>query len=87
MWYRKAEEYSRYTSEKWSCRKDEKDVDGKIKVHAQLCQVRERIYALTFKYIFIESYLFMCFGVVIQIFMLVLSKNHIAFTFFIWSLV
>jgi hypothetical protein len=53
-------------------------------VHAQLCQVRERIYALTFKYIFIESYLFMCFGVVIQIFMLVLvKKSHCIYIFYL----
>jgi hypothetical protein len=32
-----------YTSAKWSCRKDKQDVDGKIKVHAQWCRVRERI--------------------------------------------
>jgi hypothetical protein len=30
-------------SVEWSCRKDEQDVDVKIKVHAQWCRVRERI--------------------------------------------
>jgi hypothetical protein len=41
--YNKAEYYSIYTSTKWSCRKDEQDADGKSKVHAQWCQVREII--------------------------------------------
>jgi hypothetical protein len=43
MWYRKEEDYSLYTSEEWSCRKDEHDTDGKRKVNAQWCRVRERI--------------------------------------------
>jgi transposase InsO family protein len=29
--------------QEWSCRKDEHDTDGKSKVHAQWCRVRERI--------------------------------------------
>jgi transposase InsO family protein len=29
--------------QEWSCRKDEHDADGKRKVHAQWCRVRERI--------------------------------------------
>jgi hypothetical protein len=43
VWYRKEEDYSIYTSIEWSCRKDEHDVDGKRKVHAQWCRVREII--------------------------------------------
>jgi hypothetical protein len=43
VWYIKEEDYSIYTSTKWSSRKDEKNVDGKIKVHAQWCRVREII--------------------------------------------
>jgi len=34
------EDYSIYTSIKWSCRKNEQVVDGKGKKHAQWCQVR-----------------------------------------------
>jgi hypothetical protein len=37
--YSKIEDYSIYTSTKWSCRKDEHDVDGKSKVHAQWCHL------------------------------------------------
>jgi hypothetical protein len=43
VWYNKEEDYYIYTSVKWSCRKDEYDADGKIKMHAQWCRVRERI--------------------------------------------
>jgi hypothetical protein len=39
VWYSKAEYYSIYTSTEWSCRKDEHDADGKIKVHAQWCRL------------------------------------------------
>jgi hypothetical protein len=28
---------------KWSCRKDEQDVDGKTNMHAQWCQVKDKI--------------------------------------------
>jgi len=35
-----AEDYSIYTSAKWSRRKNEQDVDGKGKKHAQWCRVR-----------------------------------------------
>jgi hypothetical protein len=35
MRYIKEKYYSIYTSTKWSCSKDEHDVDGKSKVHAQ----------------------------------------------------
>jgi hypothetical protein len=41
--YSKAEDYCIYTSAKWSCKKDEQDIDGKSKVHAQWCRVRARI--------------------------------------------
>jgi hypothetical protein len=41
--YRKAQDYSIYTSTEWSCRKDEKEADGKGKVHAQWFHVREII--------------------------------------------
>jgi len=34
------EDYSIYTSTKWSCRKNEQDADGNGKKHAQWCQVR-----------------------------------------------
>ena len=34
------EDYSIYTSAKWSCRKNEQDIDGKGKKHAQWCRVR-----------------------------------------------
>jgi len=37
------EYYSIYTSTKWSCRKNEQDIDGKGKKHAQWCQVRTGI--------------------------------------------
>jgi hypothetical protein len=43
MRYNKAGDYSIYTSTKWSCKKNEHNVDGKIKVHAQWCRVRTRI--------------------------------------------
>jgi hypothetical protein len=43
VWYRKVEYYSIYTSTEWSCKMDEHDVDGKIKVHSQWCWVKERI--------------------------------------------
>ena len=43
MWYRKAEDYSIYTSTEWSCGKDEQDIDGKGKVHAEWCRDRARI--------------------------------------------
>jgi len=33
-------DYSIYTSEKMSCRKNEQDIDGKGKKHAQWCRVR-----------------------------------------------
>jgi hypothetical protein len=41
--YSKVEDYSIYTSAEWSCRKDEHDIDGKNKDHAQWCWDRERI--------------------------------------------
>jgi hypothetical protein len=41
--YRKEEDYSIYTSTKWSCKNDEEDADGKSKVNAQWCWVRETI--------------------------------------------
>jgi len=34
------EDYSIYTSAKWSCRKNEQDIDGKGKKHAQWYRVR-----------------------------------------------
>jgi hypothetical protein len=40
VWYSKAKDYSIHSSAKWSCRKDEKDTDGKSKEHAQWCRVR-----------------------------------------------
>ena len=40
MWYSTAKDYTIYTSAKWSYRKNEQDVDGKGKKHAQRCQVR-----------------------------------------------
>ena len=43
MRYSKVEYYSIYTSVEWSYKKDEQDVDGKSKVHAQWFQVREII--------------------------------------------
>jgi hypothetical protein len=43
VWYIKVEDYSIYTSEEYSCIKDEQDIDGKIKVQVYWCQVRERI--------------------------------------------
>jgi hypothetical protein len=45
VWYSKAEDYSIYTSAEWSCRKDEHDVDGKSKVHAQWCQIGQEFWA------------------------------------------
>jgi len=43
VWYSTEEDYSIYTSEKWSRRKNEQDVDGKGKKHAQWCRVRTGI--------------------------------------------
>jgi len=37
------EYYSIHISTNWSCRKNEQDIDGKEKKHAQWCQVRTRI--------------------------------------------
>jgi len=37
------EDYTTYTSAKWSCRKNEQDVDGNGEKHAQCCRVRIRI--------------------------------------------
>eukprot|EP00253_Pinus_taeda_P013543 PITA_13543 len=37
------EDYSMHTSSKWSCRKNEQDVDGKGKKHAQWCQEPKNI--------------------------------------------
>ena len=41
------ENYSIYTSEKWNCRKNEQDVNGKGKKHAQLYWVRTGILGST----------------------------------------
>jgi hypothetical protein len=43
VWYRKEEDYSIHSSTEWGCRKDEQDIDGKNKEHAQRCRVRTRI--------------------------------------------
>jgi len=40
VWYRTTEDYSIYTLGKWSCRKNEQDIDGKGKKHAEWCRVR-----------------------------------------------
>jgi hypothetical protein len=41
--YRKEEDYSIYTSTKWSCIKDGRYSDGKNKVDAQWCWVRKGV--------------------------------------------
>jgi hypothetical protein len=43
MCYRKVKYYSIHTSIEWSRRKDEPNIDGKIKEHDQWCRVRTRI--------------------------------------------
>ena len=40
-----AEDYSIYTSAKWSCTKNEQDVDGKGKKHAQWCRLGQEFWA------------------------------------------
>jgi len=40
VWYSTVEDYSIYTSAKWSCKKNEQDIGGKGKKHAQWCRVR-----------------------------------------------
>lgn len=39
MWYEKIEYNSIQTSAKWSCKKDEQDVDGETKDHAKWCRL------------------------------------------------
>ena len=39
------EDYSIYTSAKWSCRKNEQDIDGKGKKHAQCAGLGQEFWA------------------------------------------